>query len=102
MFRDPDSFHVLLADCGEKLFDDYNFQYLYCEDNGRPCVPPSQMFVLLYMFSVSLSQQKMRFHWRGQTGHHGIDKTFTALAAGRKYAHQLSVNQRPPFAPIAC
>ena len=46
---DDDSFHALLADHAEELFDDYQFEYLYCEDNGRPCIPPGQMFTLLLL-----------------------------------------------------
>lgn len=45
----PKSFFALLADHGEELFDDYSFEHMYCEDNGRPCVPPSQMFLLLLL-----------------------------------------------------
>ena len=45
----PKSFYALLADHGEDLFDDYSFEHLYCENNGRPCVPPSQMFLLLLL-----------------------------------------------------
>ena len=45
----PGSFYALLAEFGEQLFDDYKFEYLYCEDNGRPCVPPGQMFTLLLL-----------------------------------------------------
>lgn len=44
-----DSFYALLADHAEELFDDYQFEYLYCEDNGRPCIPPGQMFTLLLL-----------------------------------------------------
>lgn len=44
-----DSFYALLADHAEELFDDYQFEYLYCEDNGRPCKPPGQMFTLLLL-----------------------------------------------------
>ena len=44
-----DSFYALLADHAEELFDDYEFEYLYCEDNGRPCIPPGQMFTLLLL-----------------------------------------------------
>ena len=46
---DDDSFYALLADHGEELFDDDSFKYLYCENNGRPCIPPSQMFILLLL-----------------------------------------------------
>jgi len=46
---EDDSFHALLSDFGEELFDDYSFEYLYTENNGRPCIPPSQMFVLLLL-----------------------------------------------------
>ena len=46
---EDDSFYALLADHGEELFDDYDFEYLYCDDNGRPCVPPGQMFILLLL-----------------------------------------------------
>lgn len=45
----PGSFYTLLADYGEDLFDDYSFEHMYCEDNGRPCVPPGQMFLLLLL-----------------------------------------------------
>jgi IS5 family transposase len=44
-----DSFYALLADHAEELFDDYQFEYLYFEDNGRPCIPPGQMFTLLLL-----------------------------------------------------
>lgn len=43
------SFYALLTELGEQLFDDYKFSSLYCEDNGRPCVPPGQMFTLLLL-----------------------------------------------------
>ncbi len=43
------SFHALLSQFGEELFDDHSFEHLYCEDNGRPCIPPSQMFMLLLL-----------------------------------------------------
>jgi len=46
---DPKSFYALLADFGDELFDDYSFEYLYFEDNGRPCIPPGQMFTLLLL-----------------------------------------------------
>lgn len=46
---DDDSFYALLADHAEELFDDYQFEYLYVEDNGRPCIPPGQMFTLLLL-----------------------------------------------------
>ncbi len=45
----PGSFYALLAELGEQLFDDYKFAFLYCDDNGRPCVPPGQMFTLLLL-----------------------------------------------------
>ncbi len=46
---DDDSFYAMLADHAEELFDDYQFEYLYVEDNGRPCIPPGQMFTLLLL-----------------------------------------------------
>lgn len=46
---DNDSFYALLADHAEELFDDYQFEYLYVENNGRPCIPPGQMFTLLLL-----------------------------------------------------
>ena len=45
----PGSIYALLADFGDQLFDDHKFAYLYCDDNGRPCVPPGQMFSLLLL-----------------------------------------------------
>lgn len=44
-----DSFYALLGEVGDELFPDESFRGLYCEDNGRPCVPPSQMFVLFLL-----------------------------------------------------
>src|ERR1700730_6062859 len=46
---DPESFYALLAKHGEQLFWDYNFEDMYCQDNGRPCVPPSAMFNLMML-----------------------------------------------------
>jgi len=43
------SFYGLLGEFGDQLFPDENFKGFYCEDNGRPCVPPSQMFILFLL-----------------------------------------------------
>jgi hypothetical protein len=51
-FRDllgSKSFYATLADEAHTLFPDRSFKQLYCDDNGRPCVPPSQMFTLLLL-----------------------------------------------------
>lgn len=45
----PGSFYALLTNLGDQLFNDYKFVSLYHEDNGRPCVPPGQMFTLLLL-----------------------------------------------------
>lgn len=45
----PGSFYALLTEFSDQLFDDYKFASLYHEDNGRPCVPPGQMFTLLLL-----------------------------------------------------
>lgn len=45
----PGSFYALLTELSEQLFDDYKFAFLYSNDNGRPCVPPGQMFTLLLL-----------------------------------------------------
>ncbi len=56
---DPDSFYALLAKHGEQLFWDYQFEDMYFEDNGRPCVPPSAMFnlMMLQMFDNCSDRQ---------------------------------------------
>lgn len=45
----PGSFYDLLAEHGEQIFADHKFVGMYCDDNGRPCIPPSQMFILLLL-----------------------------------------------------
>ena len=45
----PGSFYELLAEHGESIFSDHKFVGMYCDDNGRPCIPPSQMFILLLL-----------------------------------------------------
>jgi hypothetical protein len=45
----PGSFYALLTELSEQLFDDYKFAFLYHDDNGRPCIPPGQMFTLLLL-----------------------------------------------------
>lgn len=45
----PNSFYDLLAEHGETIFADHKFVGMYCDDNGRPCIPPSQMFILLLL-----------------------------------------------------
>lgn len=45
----PGSFYDLLAEHGETIFADHKFVGMYCDDNGRPCIPPSQMFILLLL-----------------------------------------------------
>lgn len=37
----PKSFHAQLASAGRRLFDDETFAEIYCNNNGRPSVPPS-------------------------------------------------------------
>ncbi len=46
---DSESFYGLLARHGEELFSDYDFEDLYDKGNGRPCIPPGQMFVLMLL-----------------------------------------------------
>jgi hypothetical protein len=40
-----DSFYGRLGRYGKAIFPDEMFRSLYCEDNGRPCVPPSLLAV---------------------------------------------------------
>jgi hypothetical protein len=40
-----DSFYGRLGRYGKAIFPDEMFRSLYCDDNGRPCVPPSLMAV---------------------------------------------------------
>lgn len=43
------SFYAMLAEHGDQLFADHKFEGMYCDDNGRPCIPPSQMFMMLLL-----------------------------------------------------
>src|ERR1700677_2722359 len=45
----PASFHYQLAVAAPKLFDDEQFAALYCANNGRPSVPPSQLALLIIL-----------------------------------------------------
>lgn len=44
-----DSFYGRLGRYGKAIFPDEMFRALYCEDNGRPCVPPSLLAVALLL-----------------------------------------------------
>lgn len=47
---DPGTFHAQLATYGKKLFQDEDFADLYEKSGlGRPCVPPSQMAILMLL-----------------------------------------------------
>lgn len=43
------SFFGQLAEAGDRLFKDQDFAEFYCQDNGRPSVPPSELALLLVM-----------------------------------------------------
>lgn len=82
---DDDSFYALLADHAEALFDDYQFEYLYVEDNGRPCIPPGQMFTLLLLqmhdgCSDGEAVERARFDIRWSAA---LDKEPAAKLCGR-------------------
>jgi hypothetical protein len=49
----PASFHYQLAIAAPTLFKDEEFAALYCGNNGRPSVPPSQLALLLILQSHS-------------------------------------------------
>lgn len=40
-----DTFYAFLGREGRRIFNDELFREWYCEDNGRPCVPPSSMAI---------------------------------------------------------
>lgn len=40
-----DTFYAFLGREGRRIFDDELFREWYCEDNGRPCVPPSSLAI---------------------------------------------------------
>jgi len=44
-----DSFYGYLASQRNKMFRDEDFAELYCPDNGRPGVPPSQLAIALLL-----------------------------------------------------
>jgi len=43
------SFYGQLAGAADRLFSDEDFAVLYCDNNGRPSVPPSQLALMLLM-----------------------------------------------------
>lgn len=43
------SFHGQLAQAADRLFRDEDFAAFYCQDNGRPSVPPSQLALMLIL-----------------------------------------------------
>ncbi|MFO7946168.1 MAG: transposase, partial [Armatimonadota bacterium] len=48
-FVGEDSFYGFLARYGRKLFSDEDFAAIYCEDFGRPSVPPSTLAIALLL-----------------------------------------------------
>ena len=48
-FIGKDSFYGYLANQRHKLFRDEDFAEMYCPDNGRPGVPPSQLAIALLL-----------------------------------------------------
>lgn len=48
-FVGEDTFYGFMARYGYELFDDEDFSELYCEDNGRPSVPPSLLAIALLL-----------------------------------------------------
>lgn len=40
-----DTFYAFLGRDGRRIFNDEIFRKWYCEDNGRPCVPPSTLAI---------------------------------------------------------
>ena len=44
-----DTFYAFLAKQRHRLFDDKDFSDLYCNDNGRPSVPPSLLAIALLL-----------------------------------------------------
>lgn len=48
-FVGEDTFYGYLARHGYDLFDDEGFAELYCDDNGRPSVPPSLLAIALLL-----------------------------------------------------
>src|SRR6056297_1798718 len=48
-FVGEDTFYAFLGQHGRELFSDEDFAEIYCEDFGRPSVPPSTLAIALLL-----------------------------------------------------
>lgn len=77
----PNSFYAQLALVGGSLFSDEEFSALYCSNNGRPSVPPSQLALLLILQTregvsdeESVERTCFDLRWCAVLGRHAGDR----------------------------
>lgn len=95
-----DSFYGFLANQRDKLFRDEDFSEIYCPNNGRPGVPPSQLAIALLLQTydkVSDEEAKSRadydLRWKVALGIEVEDRPF-AKSTLQLFRSQLILNEK--------
>jgi transposase len=95
-----ESFYGFLANQRNKLFQDEDFADIYCPDNGRPGVPPSQLAnALLLQTYEKVSDEEAKAHadydlrWKVALGIEIEDRPF-AKSTLQKFRSQLILNEK--------
>ena len=99
-FVGKDSFYGYLASQRHKLFRDEDFSEMYCPDNGRPGVPPSQLAIALLLQTydkVSDEEAKERadydLRWKVALGIEVQERPF-AKSTLQLFRSQLILNEK--------
>lgn len=99
-FVGEDTFYGFLARHGYELFQDEDFAVLYCEDNGRPSVPPSMLAIALLLQAhdgVSDEEAKARadydMRWKVALGVELDDRPF-AKSTLQLFRSQLILHEK--------
>jgi len=95
-----DSFYGFLANQRNKLFRDEEFADIYCPDNGRPGVPPSQLATALLLQTYEkVSDEEAKEHadydlrWKVALGIEVEERPF-AKSTLQKFRSQLILNEK--------
>ncbi len=95
-----DSFYGFLANQRNKLFLDEEFAEIYCPDNGRPGVPPSQLATALLLQTYEkVSDEEAKEHadydlrWKVALGIEIEERPF-AKSTLQKFRSQLILNEK--------
>lgn len=95
-----DSFYGFLALNGHRLFHDQQFKEMYCDDNGRPCVPPGLMTVALLLrafekcsFEEAAAKAHFDIRWKVALDIGIDDRPFSAATLCRHQA-RIHLNEK--------